>query len=344
MTSETVPITVQTASPPACTSTANPNMERKRSPSAHQCTGRCEKPTNAPTRHTRADQARQPDRRGVELEHDQREADDDQEVGDRRADQAVQQRVAEPEAVEHDVLVRLASAVLAGADHLGGRQLDRRPAAVVTVFPSSCTISSPTVGRTPLVAPTLRRRGRAEPHRGQLAARRRDHGRCAGRASASRSATARPGARVRVVEAHRLAGAGARAGRDEREVRGLQEDRGRALGVGARRPDPHGDRNARTLDGAHDLFDVGVDGARRLQLQDQQGRPVLVGLARSRRGSARRWARRGSPRPARRRCRAGRRAALPRRRPCRARATSTRRASDEQRNGRGASGARWGLP
>ena len=40
-----MPITVHTANPPACTSTAKPNIAKKRSASAHQWTGRCEKPT-----------------------------------------------------------------------------------------------------------------------------------------------------------------------------------------------------------------------------------------------------------------------------------------------------------
>ena len=240
MTSETVPITVQTASPPACTSTAKPNIERKRSPSAHQWTGRWEKPTNAPTRQSAPTRPGQADRRGVELEHDQREPDDDQEVGDRRADQPVQERVAEPEPVEHDVLVGLTAAVLAGADHLGGRELTS-PAAVVTVFPSSCTMTSPTVGRTPLVAPTSR--AAVEPSRTPASLRAPSGSRPLRRASvARRSATPARGARARVVEPNRLAGAGARARRDEREVRGLQQDGGRALGVGTRRPDPHRDR------------------------------------------------------------------------------------------------------
>ena len=73
----------------------------------------------------RADQPGQADGRGVELEHDQRQARHDQEVRDRRADQPVQQRVAEPEPVEHHVLVRLAPAVRAGADHLRRRELHR---------------------------------------------------------------------------------------------------------------------------------------------------------------------------------------------------------------------------
>ena len=59
----------------------------------------------------------------------------------------------------------------------------------------------------------------------------------------------------------------------------MQQDGRRTLGVGTRGTDPHRDRHPRPLDGPDHLFDVGIDRARRLHLQDQQGRAVVVGLA-----------------------------------------------------------------
>src|SRR3954451_13859195 len=50
--SDTTPITVHGPRPPACTSMVNPSTERNRRPSAHQCSGRWEKPTKAPIAHT----------------------------------------------------------------------------------------------------------------------------------------------------------------------------------------------------------------------------------------------------------------------------------------------------
>ena len=69
-------------------------------------------------------------------------------------------------------------------------------------------MSSPTVGRTPFVAPTRARRGRAEPRAGELpgavgvaTVASGQHGQAVGHAGA--------GAGVRVVEPHRVTGPGA---------------------------------------------------------------------------------------------------------------------------------------
>ena len=116
-------ITVHASGRPACTSIAYPNIATRIRPSAHQVTGRCEKPTNAPMSRDRAGAAGEADADGEELEDDEREADDEQQVRDRRAGERVDRLADEVELAEPDHLVRLAAAVLALADDLRGREL-----------------------------------------------------------------------------------------------------------------------------------------------------------------------------------------------------------------------------
>ena len=126
------------------------------------------------------------------------------------------------------------------------------------------TMSSPMVGRTPSVAPTARA---VAPIRGagRRASRAPSGSRPRASASAaSRSATSRPG-RLASGSSSRTgcAGPAPEDRRDVGEVRGLEQQRGRALGVGAGRPDPDDDRARRDRSiVAHDVLDAGVDRAR----------------------------------------------------------------------------------
>ena len=209
-------------------------------------------------------------------------------------------------------------------------------------------MSSPIVGRTPLVAPTLR--AAVEPSRvarelagavgiAAVALRRAPR---AGRRR--RRGCSRPGRRAAP------AGPGPRPSpaRRTRGARPASRMRGRALGVGARRPDPHGDRHLATRSIARTtLVDVGVDRARRLHLEDRAASSRVSFASRDRvEHRATRWAGRGSPRPARRRCRAGRRGgvAAPRRHASSASSDARATTSDEQRDARVAAGARSGTP
>ena len=104
-------------------------------------------------------------------------------------------------------------------------------------------MSSPMVGAHAVGRADAARRRRAEARAGELA---RAVGIAAVALGERRELVGHAGARrgAGVVELHRLAGTRARPRRDVREVRGLRQDRGRALGVGARRTDPHRDRDA----------------------------------------------------------------------------------------------------
>ena len=56
-------MTVHASGRPACTSIAKPKIATRIRPSAHHVTGRCEKPTNAPTSAIAPVAAGEPDRR-----------------------------------------------------------------------------------------------------------------------------------------------------------------------------------------------------------------------------------------------------------------------------------------
>ena len=338
-------MTVHGPRPPACTSIAKPNIERKSSaerPPVHREVGEAhERADHA----QRADQPGQADRRGVELEHDQREAGDDQEVRDRRADQAVQQRVAESEPVEHDVLVGLAPAVRAGADHLRGRELHRTGGGgdgLAVELHDDLADGRPDAVRGTDGA----RRGRAEPHAGELA----------GAVGVATVATrpARPGGRPRRRGCRRPGRRGAPGDRARRRSPATRRRGGRPRGGWWRRPwrrRPTGRPTPRS--GTRDRsmarttgLDVGVDRARRVQLEDRAACDRLSFASLDRvEHERRRSARRGSPRPGRRRCRAGRPAASLRPPPRRARATRARDRRATSNAMRAAHrGARWGLP
>ena len=112
---QTVAMTVHTPSPPACTSIGEPEQRDEEQAERPPVDGQVREADERADDAHRADEPGEADRRGVELEHDQREADDDQEVRDRRADEPVQQLAAEVEPAEAHLLVGLATTVAARA-------------------------------------------------------------------------------------------------------------------------------------------------------------------------------------------------------------------------------------
>ena len=125
--------------------------------------------------------------------------------------------------------------------------------------------------------------GRAEPDAGagELACAGRDRGPGRSASAASSSAHRRARRRVGIVEPHRMAGTAARCGRDvARRAPACEQQRRRALGVGAGRTDPHRDRHARARRSAATSRATPTSIApRRVDLQHEQRRPAFVRLA-----------------------------------------------------------------
>ena len=228
----------------------------------------------------RADDGRATDRgreahaRREELEHDERESGDEEEERERRAEQRVSHLRAEPEAVEDDVLVRLATTVPALADHRGRRQMHLagrgRDGRLVERHDGLPERRADPVGGAHPRRVLRRERVRREPGRtlrstaplggeaGELGA---DLGR---------------GTRVGLVEAERIGRTDVGTGRDDGDVRGLHQQRGAATRLRARRTDPRHDRHPRMTDGRDEARDGRVDRALRIELEHDHREVVVI--------------------------------------------------------------------
>ena len=117
---------LHTRGTPVCTSTAKPNMAKSSRPTADGVGGQRGQPVAAEDQAPGAHQAGHADAGGEELEHDQGQADDEEQVGHRRAGDGVEELAAERELAEAGLGDGLALAV---DDRASRRPGGPRPAA-----------------------------------------------------------------------------------------------------------------------------------------------------------------------------------------------------------------------
>ena len=240
--SDTTPIAVHGPSPPACASTANPNDTSRSRPIAQPVDRQPGEPVARADHADRADRRGEPHARGEELEDDQRQPHDEEEVRGRGPRAPCRTCAPTP---------RLSNTT----SWFGWRRRSRpspmtfaverctSPAAVRTVLPSSVTIVSPSVGRTPSMAARSGARPPARGNGSRVALRPRHRDRCRSR-GARLGAHVRDRRCVRLVDPDRVRRTEVRAGGGEGHRRRLEEEHGSTTRLRSRGSDPDDDRDA----------------------------------------------------------------------------------------------------